>query len=102
MLPYVHVNIYSMYYSTPSHNTSRPSPPISYALWNLCSTINVTLRDRVTFDNISRNLGGFPIDVFCAIDFWLSSLHTQRTQPLFNIICIKFFSGHAKQVLADM
>ena len=68
-------------YSTPSHNTSRPSPPISYALWNLCSTINVTLRDRVTFDDISRNLGGFPIDVFHAIDFWLSSLHTQCIQP---------------------
>ena len=68
-------------YSTPSHNTSRPSPPISYALWNLCSTINVTLCDRVTFDDISRNLGGFPINAFCAIDCWLSNLHTQCIQP---------------------
>ena len=63
-------------YSTPSHNTSRRFPPISNALWDLCDTVNVTLRDRVTFDDILkellRNSERFAGYALCTIDFWLS------------------------------
>ena len=57
------------WYSTPSHNASRPSPLISYALWNLCNTINVTLCDRVTFDDTLKESG--KISGWCALCSWL-------------------------------
>ena len=98
---FLFINILSLYiddnlqklYSTPSHNASRPSPLISYALWNLCNTINVTLCDRVTFDDTSKES-----DALCAVDCWLSKSHIQ---PLFNKICVKFSSRQSKQVIAN-
>ena len=59
----------SLIYSTPSHNASRPSPLISYALWNLCNTINVTLCDRVTFNDTLKESG--KISGWCVLCSWL-------------------------------